>query len=222
MGLPVQRRGRFARGIRKRRAAIGFIFQQFNLVHRLTLITNVLTGLLAQMPLHRRLLGWFTRREKSAAMAALAAVDMSEYASQRAGTLSGGQQQRGAIARAIVQGAKVILADEPIASLDPESARLVMEGLRRMNHDRNATIVVSVHQIEYARRYCDRVIALKDGQIVHDAAASSLEENTLRGIFGTEYARRRGGDDRRATEPPELHKPSTAASQLDGEARAGA
>jgi phosphonate transport system ATP-binding protein len=129
LGQVVQRNGHIASDIRHIRAEVGFIFQQFNLVGRLPLLTNVLVGMLPRVPLWRSLIRYFTYQEKREAMQALARVDMAEFATQRASTLSGGQQQRGAIARAMVQQAEIILADEPIASLDPESSRKVMESL---------------------------------------------------------------------------------------------
>jgi phosphonate transport system ATP-binding protein len=120
-------------------------------------------------------------------MAALGRVGVAEYAAQRANTLSGGQQQRGAIARALVQKAKIILADEPVASLDPVAARKVMEILRDLNKTDGLTVVVTLHQVDYALRYCDRVIALKSGKIVYDGLASGLEQKQLIEIYGPEF-----------------------------------
>jgi phosphonate transport system ATP-binding protein len=130
---------------------------------------------------------WFTYSEKKRAMEALARVGMAEYATQRASTLSGGQQQRGAIARALVQGAKVILADEPIASLDPASSTHVMETLRKINQEDGVTILVSLHQVDYAMRYCDRSIGLKQGKVVFDGPTDELTTSLLRDIYGTEF-----------------------------------
>jgi phosphonate transport system ATP-binding protein len=183
----VQTNGRIAGDIRTIRSDIGFIFQQFNLVGRLSLLTNVLTGRLARTPWYRRLIGRFTHAEKMRAMEALDFVGLADQASQRASTLSGGQQQRGAVARAIVQQARTILADEPIASLDPESARLVMDGLRRMNDDQGTTVVVSLHQIDFATRFCDRIIAMKDGRIACDCPADQLHIDRLKMIYGESY-----------------------------------
>ena len=182
----VQTNGRLAGGIRKLRARTGFVFQQFNLVPRLPLITNVLTGLLHRVPLWRAMAGWFTRAELRAGMEALNRVGMLDYAWQRASTLSGGQQQRGAIARTLVQGARVILADEPIASLDPESSRRVMEVLAKINREDHCTVVVSLHQVEYARQFCPRIIALRDGAVVYDGAASALTHQKLAEIYGSQ------------------------------------
>jgi phosphonate transport system ATP-binding protein len=180
----IQADGRIARDIRRRRAEVGFIFQQFNLVGRLSVMTNVLMGVLSRMPLRRSLLARFTREEKAAAWQALHSVGIERLAWQRASTLSGGQQQRVAIARALVQGARVILADEPIASLDPESARNVMEILTRINRERGITVLVSLHQVQFARRYCARTVALRHGAIVYDGPSAALDAVTLRELYG--------------------------------------
>lgn len=185
-GLPVQRDGRAAKGIRRLRSRTGFVFQQFNLVARLPLITNVLTGLLHRVPLWRSLLGRFTREEIRIGMEALNRVGMLEYAWQRASTLSGGQQQRGAIARTLVQGARTILADEPIASLDPESSRRVMEILAAINREDGCTVVVSLHQVEFARQYCPRIVALHQGKVVYDGPSARLANEMLSAIYGAE------------------------------------
>ena len=186
MGAPVQRRGRLARDIRVQRARIGFVFQQFNLVERLQVLTNVMTGGLGRMPLARSLVRWFTRDEQDAALRALARVGIPECAWQRASTLSGGQQQRAAIARTLVQRAAVVLADEPIASLDPESSRRVMEILRVINREDGITVVVSLHQVDYALRYCPRVVALRAGRIVYDGPSAAVSPRQLREIYGAE------------------------------------
>ncbi len=120
-------------------------------------------------------------------MAALARVGVADQAGQRASTLSGGQQQRGAIARALVQQARVILADEPVASLDPVQARRVMEILRDLNRQDGLTVVVTLHQVDYALRYCDRVVALKAGKIAYDGPADGLGRQALLEIYGPEF-----------------------------------
>jgi len=186
MGAPVQQHGRLARDIRRRRAGIGLVFQQFNLVDRLSVLTNVMTGGLSRMPPWRSLVRWFTRAEQDAALRALARVGIPDCAWQRASTLSGGQQQRAAIARTLVQRAGVVLADEPIASLDPESSRRVMEILRTINREDGITVVVSLHQVDYAMRFCARVVALKAGQIVFDGPSAALTPSLLREIYGAE------------------------------------
>ncbi len=182
----IQQRGRIARDIRRRRAGIGFIFQQFNLVGRLCVETNVLVGLLSRMPVWRSLTGWFSREERALAQAALARVGIAEHAARRASTLSGGQQQRAAIARALVQRAGIILADEPIASLDPESSRKVMDALADINQRDGITVIVSLHQVDIARRYCARTVALKGGVVAFDGPAVALTDERLRQIYGSE------------------------------------
>ncbi len=181
----IQQNGRIAPNIRRLRADIGFVFQQFNLVGRLPVITNVLTGLLHRTPLWRSLLMRFSPADRQRALEALAAVGIKQHAWQRAATLSGGQQQRAALARCMVQGAKVILADEPIASLDPESSRNVMELLAQMNRERGCTVVVSLHQVEFAIRYCPRTIALRDGRVVFDGPSSALTPKLLGELYGS-------------------------------------
>jgi phosphonate transport system ATP-binding protein len=182
-GESVQSHGRIARNVRAVRSNIGFIFQQFNLVGRLTLLTNVLTGQLYRIPNHRSLLKLFTRHEREIGLKALAEVGMDSYAFQRASTLSGGQQQRAAIARALVQGAKVVLADEPIASLDPESSRKVMEILARVNREHGCAVLVSLHQVDVALRYCPRVIAMRNGAVVYDGPAAQLSPAFLNELY---------------------------------------
>lgn len=183
-GQTIQTRGKIAADIAGARTEIGVIFQQFNLVPRLSVLTNVLAGLLGRTPRLRATLGIFTHPEKQRAMHALHRVGIEARARQRAATLSGGQQQRAAIARTLVQGAKIILADEPIASLDPASAKRVMSILSEINRDDDITILVSLHQVEYARRYCPRTIAMRDGEIVFDGPSRDLTTALLREIYG--------------------------------------
>jgi phosphonate transport system ATP-binding protein len=185
-GRTVQKNGKIASNIRSVRSGVGFVFQQFNLVGRLSVITNVLAGTLHKVPMWRSLLRWFTAEEKAKGIDALQRVGIAECWGQRASTLSGGQQQRAAIARAMVQGAKVILADEPIASLDPESSRKVMDILARVNQEDNCTVVVSLHQVNVALKYCQRVIALHEGKVVYDGASSGLTPALLRDLYGAE------------------------------------
>lgn len=182
----VQRSGRISKNIRSIRASVGFIFQQFNLVNRLTLLENVLAGMLNRVPAWRSLPRIYTTAEKQSAIRSLYTVGLHEYASQRASTLSGGQQQRAAIARAMEQRAKIILADEPIASLDPESARIVMECLAELNREEGVTIVISLHQVQFALQYCPRSVALKDGKILYDGPSSHLTPDMLKEIYGSQ------------------------------------
>lgn len=185
-GDAVQSGGRLARDIRDVRSHIGFVFQQFNLVGRLALITNVMAGLLHRMPLWRSLPMWFRRAELLRGIEALRRVGIAEHATQRASTLSGGQQQRAAIARTLVQGARVVLADEPIASLDPESSRKVMEILAAINREDRCTVLVSLHQVNVALKYCARTVALRAGQVVYDGPSAQLTPALLRDLYGAE------------------------------------
>ncbi|NQW02156.1 MAG: phosphonate ABC transporter ATP-binding protein [Rhodospirillales bacterium] len=182
----VQAGGRISRSIRQTRVRVGVVFQQFNLVSRLPLLTNVLVGFLGSIPTWRGLLGLFTHQEKLLAMQALKRVGLAEYASQRASTLSGGQQQRAAIARALVQHAQVILADEPIASLDPEASRKVMDHLSALNREDGTTVVVSLHQVDYAIRYCPRTVALHEGIVVYDGPSANLTPELLKSLYGSD------------------------------------
>ncbi len=186
-GDPVQSGGRLTDRMRKARARIGFIAQSFNLVGRLSLFSNVVLGSLGRIGFLRGMLGLWPAETRRSAMQALHRVGVSDYASQRANTLSGGQQQRGAIARALVQQARVILADEPVASLDPVSARKVMEILRDLNRTDGLTVMVTLHQVDYALRYCDRVVALKAGRLVYDGPSSGLDKARLIDIYGPEF-----------------------------------
>jgi phosphonate transport system ATP-binding protein len=185
MGSPIQASGRLSAKAREMRRNIGVVFQQFNLVGRLSVISNVLIGNLGRIPAWRGTLGLFTSQERAAAREALARVGIPEVAWQRASTLSGGQQQRAAIARTLVQRSSILLADEPIASLDPSSARRIMEILAAVNRDEQITCVVSLHQVEYARRYCPRTVALRDGRIVFDGRSSELTNAMLVELYGS-------------------------------------
>ncbi len=184
LGRPMQAEGRISDNVRVLRRDVGVVFQQFNLVGRLSVLTNVLVGLLGRIPGWRGILGRYSRSEKLIAMRALRRVGIEEAALRRAATLSGGQQQRAAIARALVQGARVLLADEPIASLDPASAKRVMETLTTINREDGITVMVSLHQVEYARRYCPRTIAMRAGEIVFDGPSAALSLDFLRDIYG--------------------------------------
>jgi phosphonate transport system ATP-binding protein len=185
-GCSVQSAGRLTSEVRRIRGNIGFIFQQFNLVNRLSVITNVLIGTLSRLPLWRTLTFRFPEDERRLAIAALQRVGIADWAFQRAASLSGGQQQRAAIARAMVQRAELVLADEPIASLDPEAARRVMESLAELNRADRVTVLVSLHQVQFAMRYCPRTIALRDGKVVFDGASAALTPEKLGELYGAE------------------------------------
>ncbi|ESQ74916.1 phosphonate ABC transporter ATP-binding protein [Asticcacaulis sp. AC402] len=186
MGRVVQKNGNLASDVRATRSRMGMIAQQFNLVGRLSLFTNAALGFLGKVSGLRSLLGLWTAEEKQIVMRALDHVGVAQYAGQRANTLSGGQMQRGAIARAIVQGAQIVLADEPVASLDPVTARKVMKLLVNLNEEDGVGVIVTLHQVDYAKTYCDRILALKDGKVVYDGPASGLSDDLLKDIYGAE------------------------------------
>jgi phosphonate transport system ATP-binding protein len=186
-GDRLQERGQLTEKIRSARRRMGFIFQQFNLVGRLSLFTNVVLGSLGRIGFWRGLFGRWPEETRTAAMAALVRVGVADQAGQRANTLSGGQQQRGAIARTLVQQAEVILADEPVASLDPVSARRIMDILRDLNRSDGMTVLVTLHQVDYAMRYCDRALALRAGKVVYDGPTSGLRREILIDIYGPEF-----------------------------------
>src|SRR5262249_21887907 len=186
VGRPVQNNGQLAGNIRCVRESVAFIFQQFNLVGRLPLLTNVLIGLLSRVPSWRSVLRQFTEDEIRLGLAALSRVGVLDHALQRASTLSGGQQQRAAIARAMVQKAKVILADEPIASLDPRAARRVMDMLAAINREDEVTVLVSLHQVDLALAYCSRTIALACGRVIFDGPSTALTTDALRRLYGAD------------------------------------
>jgi len=182
----VQDGGVLSAHVRDTRARVATIFQQFNLVDRLPVMFNVLAGALHRQPLWRGVLRRFPLVEQQRAYAALAHVGIERCAWQRASTLSGGQQQRAAISRALVQGAELILADEPIASLDPESSRKVMALLAELNRDLGVTVVVSLHQVDYAFAFCPRTVALRAGEVVYDGPTQALTPARLRDLYGAQ------------------------------------
>lgn len=206
-GNCVQQGGQVHGGIRRVRAKVGFVFQQFNLVDRLPVLVNVMVGQLHRMPWWRSLFRLFNAQERAHAMDALQRVGIAECHAQRASTLSGGQQQRAAIARTLVQGAKVVLADEPIASLDPESSRKVMEILARINREDQTTVIVSLHQVDMALKYCARVVALYEGRVVFDGPSRSLSPALLRELYGV-HADEILADSARTVSEPVVSPPS--------------
>ena len=162
------------RALRDWRARCAMVFQQFNLVQRLDVLTNVLVGRLNHRPALPSLFKRFTAEERAMALAALDRFDLAGAALQRADTLSGGQQQRVAIARALLQEPRVVLADEPIASLDPRNAKVVMDALRRINREQGITVLCNLHHLDTAREHCDRIVAMRSGRVVFDGAPAEL------------------------------------------------
>ncbi len=168
------------------RARCAMVFQQFNLVGRLAVITNVLTGRIHHHSFLASMFQRFTAAERALAIRALDRLGMAHTALQRAETLSGGQQQRVAIARALVQEPKVMLADEPIASLDPLNAKIVMDALRRINREDGITVLANLHTLDTARTYCDRIVGLQGGRLVFDGTPDQLTDQQAREIYGAE------------------------------------
>src|SRR6478735_6309382 len=162
------------------------IFQQFNLVPRLDVLTNVMLGRLNHRSTTMSLLGLFTREERIHAIAALERLGIEQTALQMAGTLSGGQQQRVAIARALMQNPKMLLADEPIASLDPLNAKIVMDALRDINEREGITVITNLHTLDTARNYCERIIGMSAGKVVFDGAPRDLDAEAVKQIYGTD------------------------------------
>jgi len=160
--------------LREARRSIGLIFQQHNLIGRLSALENVLTGRLAATPTWRVLLGRFREADRQLALASLDRVGLLEKAYVRADALSGGQQQRVAIARVLAQQSRVILADEPVASLDPESSRQVLATLQTIAREHGIAVLCSLHQVDLARQFADRLVGLRDGAVVLDAAPQGL------------------------------------------------
>ncbi|MDA4846098.1 phosphonate ABC transporter ATP-binding protein [Hoeflea poritis] len=162
------------------------IFQQFNLVPRLNVLTNVLLGRLNHRSTMLNLVGSWSREERAMGIMALERLGIAQTALQRAGTLSGGQQQRVAIARALMQQPKMLLADEPIASLDPLNAQIVMDSLKSINREEGITVVTNLHTLDTARTYCERVIGMAAGRVVFDGPANELTRDAVRMIYGAD------------------------------------
>lgn len=180
------------RELRAVRRQVGMVFQQFNLVKRLSVLMNVLSGRLSYRTLWRSLFYSFNKEDKLTAIKCLARVDMEHKVFQRADTLSGGEQQRVAIARALAQQPKVILADEPVASLDPKIARQVLTYLKQIAGELGITVLCNLHQVEYAREYAERVVGLSRGTVVFDGPSSNLTDDILQQIY---YRDSEDGDD---------------------------
>ncbi|MEO0672636.1 MAG: phosphonate ABC transporter ATP-binding protein [Pseudomonadota bacterium] len=175
-------------GAKKRawQSECAMIFQQFNLVPRLDVLTNVILGRLNEQSTTRSILKFFTKEERERAVMLLDRFGIAQTALQRAETLSGGQQQRVAICRAMMQNPGVVLADEPIASLDPLNARLVMEALQDINREEKITVICNLHTLDTARTYCDRIVGMRDGAVVFDGTGADLTDEMAREIYGAE------------------------------------
>ena len=175
--------------MRNVRRQIGMIFQQFNLVKRSSVLTNVLSGRLGYISPWQSLANYFSPADKKRALANLEQVDLSEKAYVRADSLSGGQQQRVGIARALMQEPKLILADEPVASLDPVLAHSILKYLEQLNKERGITVLCSLHFLDLVHRYATKAIALKDGQVVFQGLPKEIDDAQFKAIYGQEAER---------------------------------
>lgn len=170
--------------LRKFRRKIGMVFQSFNLVNRTSVIKNVLAARVADMNFFQTLFGLYTKEDKMLALESLDRVGILEKAYQRADQLSGGQQQRVALARCLAQNPKIILADEPVAALDPVTANMVMEDFVKINNELNITILINIHHVDIALKYCDRIIGVRAGEVVFDGPSKEVTPETLEMIYG--------------------------------------
>ena len=170
--------------LKKIRSQIGMIFQTFNLVNRSTVLKNVLTGRLSNISTIRSILGLWPKDQKQMAFEALNQVEILEKAYVRASNLSGGQQQRVGIARALSQKPKVMLADEPVASLDPITSRVVMSYLKKINTELGITTIVNLHFLDLAKEFGDRLIGLRDGELVFDGNVNDVSDEDFENIYG--------------------------------------
>ena len=172
------------RGVRDMRADIGMIFQSFNLVNRTSVLNNVLMGRLHRVATWRTLLGLYPKADVEIAMQALERVEIVEKAYVRASNLSGGQRQRVGIARALAQEPKIILADEPVASLDPPTSHVVMRYLQQINRELGMTTIVNLHFLDLATAYADRIIGLRAGELVFDGSGAQADATVFESIYG--------------------------------------
>jgi len=170
--------------LRERRTRIGMIFQHFNLVSRQTVIENVLHGRLGHKSTLAGVVGFYSSDERRMAQSVLRQLDLADQSDQRCDQLSGGQKQRVGIARALVQEPRLILCDEPIASLDPRSAKIIMDHLHRISRDMGISILMNLHQVEVAVKYADRVVGIREGGIVYDGEPKGLKKRMVADIYG--------------------------------------
>ena len=174
--------------LRKFRRKVGMVFQSFNLVTRTTVINNVLTSRVPDMPLWKSIIGLYSKEDKVIALEALDKVGILDKAYVRADQLSGGQQQRVALARTLAQKPEIILADEPVAALDPITAKQVMDDFKKINKELNMSVLINIHHVDLALKYADRVIGIKAGEIVYDGPATKVDSEVLKQIYGRELA----------------------------------
>ena len=174
--------------LRTFRRKVGMVFQSFNLVTRTTVINNVFTSRVPDMPLWKSIIGLYSKEDKIIALEALDKVGILDKAYVRADQLSGGQQQRVALARTLAQKPEIILADEPVAALDPITATQVMDDFKKINKELNMSVLINIHHVDLALKYADRVIGIKAGEIVYDGAAKDVTNEVLKQIYGRDLA----------------------------------
>ena len=174
--------------LRKFRRKVGMVFQSFNLVTRTTVINNVLTSRVPDMPLWKSIIGLYSKEDKVIALEALDKVGILDKAYVRADQLSGGQQQRVALARTLAQKPEIILADEPVAALDPITAKQVMDDFKKINKELNMSVLINIHHVDLALKYADRVIGIKAGEIVYDGPSAEVDSEVLKQIYGRELS----------------------------------
>lgn len=174
--------------LRKFRRKVGMVFQSFNLVTRTTVINNVLTSRVPDMPLWKSIIGLYSQEDKVIALEALDKVGILDKAYVRADQLSGGQQQRVALARTLAQKPEIILADEPVAALDPITAKQVMDDFKKINKELNMSVLINIHHVDLALKYADRVIGIKAGEVVYDGPSANVNSEVLKRIYGRELA----------------------------------
>ena len=174
--------------LRRFRRKVGMVFQSFNLVTRTTVVNNVLTSRVPDMPLWKSIIGLYSKEDKVIALEALDKVGILDKAYVRADQLSGGQQQRVALARALAEKREIIVADEPVAALDPITATQVMDDFKKINKELNMSVLINIHHVDLALKYADRVIGIKAGEIVYDGPSKNVDSAVLKQIYGRELA----------------------------------
>lgn len=177
------------KSLRRFRRGIGMVFQSFNLINRANVIKNVLSARVADMSFFRTIFGLYSKEDKMLALESLDRVGILEKAYQRADQLSGGQQQRVALARCLAQKPQIILADEPVAALDPVTAKVVMQDFVNINKTMNISILINIHHVDIALKYCNRIIGIKAGEIVYDGPSKDVTQDVLTQIYGRELNR---------------------------------
>ena len=204
------------RKLRKERSKIGMIFQHYNLIGRTNVIKNVLHGRLYNTPIYKSIFGKYTHEEKKEAVELLKKVGLQDQIYKRADELSGGQMQRVGICRAILQRPRLLLADEPIASLDPMSANIVMQQLYTVSTEKNLTCIVNLHQVDYAKKYATRIVGMKQGRVVFDGTPAELTDDMINEIYEGKTSKMKLKNESNSESEIELEASEEQALQLIG------